>query len=107
MTNNARRKGKVGELEAAHFLRDHGFPDAGRMLGQSRDGGADIVTGGYVFEVKRRKRIGLVYQWIEQVRAASHQYIGAQPVLLIRADHGEWLIVQPALDWLAGQRHHE
>jgi Holliday junction resolvase len=103
MPCNARRKGKQGETEAVHFLRDHGFPDASRMLGQSRDGGADIVTGGYVWEIKRRKRIGLVYEWLTQVKEATTQYVGAKPVLLIRADNEEWLIVEPATQWM--ERH--
>ena len=95
---NSRRKGANAEREVAHILQDHGFPGAERNLEQSRDGGGDIVIGGYVFEVKRRARLA-ESAWREQVRRASHAH-NARPVLVTRADNEEWWFSQPRLDWL-------
>ena len=99
---NSRRKGAAAELEVAHILQDHGFPGAERNLEQSRDGGGDIVIGGYVFEVKRRATLAET-KWRDQVCNAAHAH-NASPVLVTRADNGTWWVSQPILDWLA-ERH--
>ena len=96
---NSRRKGANAEREVAHILQDHGFPDAQRNLEQSRDGGGDIVSGGFCFEVKRRATLAET-KWRDQVQKAAHLH-NAKPVLVIRADNGEWWVSQPILDWLA------
>ena len=96
---NSRRKGAAGEREVAHILQDHGFPGAERNLEQSRDGGGDILIGGYVFEVKRRARLA-ESAWREQVRKAAHTH-NAKPVLVTRANNGDWWASVPLLDFLA------
>jgi len=96
---NSRKKGSRAELEVAHLLQDHGYPDACRNLEQTRDGGGDIIVGGYCFEVKRRAKLADT-KWREQVLSSARHH-NAKPVLVTRADNGEWWISQPALDWLA------
>lgn len=62
MPTNSRRKGKAGELEAVHYLRDIGFPDARRsqqFCGKAGD--SDITCPETIpnvhIECKRRKDI--------------------------------------------------
>jgi Holliday junction resolvase len=66
---NSRRKGKAGELEAVHYLRDIGFPDARRSQQFNGLGDSDITCEESLpnvhIECKRRKDIC--------VGTASHQ----------------------------------
>lgn len=89
---NARRKGKRGELEAVHAVREHlGLPDARRT--QQVDGGlaADIHTEKRVHvEVKRRKAIAVE----KFMRQAEHDADpGKVPVVVMRQDEGEWILM--------------
>lgn len=77
-----RERGKEGEREIANLCtQDLGIPTK-RILGQERDGGQDVPIGRLLAQVKRRKRIGGVYEWLE----------GAD-VLCMRGDGKEWLVV--------------
>lgn len=93
-----RRKGAAGEREVAALLRDSfGLPCA-RTLGQARDGGGDIAFRPFLIEVKRRRSIG-VEAWVKQAQAAAKD--GELPVVLARADGGEWMLIAP---WSVAER---
>jgi Holliday junction resolvase len=106
---NSRAKGKVGELEWAAFLREHGFDDARR--GQQFKGGGDSpdVVGmtGFHPEVKRveEKAAGTIYDWLAQaVRDAA---AGLVPLVAHRRNRKEWVVILRAEDFLklVGEKH--
>lgn len=81
-----RQRGQEGEREIVGLVRaDFGIELKGRRLGQERDGGHDVDIGPLRAQVKRRKRIAGLYEWLE----------GAD-VACIRSDGKGWLVV---MDW--------
>lgn len=83
---NNRRRGQSGEREVVNLIReDFGTDHKGRNLGQERDGGSDIKLGRYSLEVKRRKRLAGLYDWLSGADFA-----------VIRADGKGWLV---AMEW--------
>lgn len=80
-----RQRGQEGEREVVALIReDFGIAHKGRNLGQERDGGEDIDLGPWKVQVKRRKRIAGLYEWLENADLAT-----------IRADGKGWLVVMP------------
>lgn len=101
MTDSAKRgrrnrqRGQEGEREVCAILRDHLGIDVRRRLGQERDSGTDIHLGPYRIEVKRRKRLAGLYEWMEQAT-----YGDSLPVAAVRADGQEWLCVLRLSDFV-------
>lgn len=93
MSASQRNKGAAGEREVCSLIREHLGIKAVRNLMQTRDGGADIKLSPYSIEVKRRARIGLVYDWMAQARKECSGE--ERPLVLCRADGKEWLAVMP------------
>ena len=89
-----RQRGQEGEREVATILSDSLGVTVKRILGQERDGGNDIQQGAFRFEVKRRKRIGQIYEWFDQIAP------GKVPVVMLRADGKEWIVCMKISDWL-------
>ena len=87
--NNGRRnrqRGQEGEREIVALVRaDLGLDLKGRRLGQERDGGHDVDIGYLRAQVKRRKRLKALYEFLE----------GAD-VACLRADGERWLVL---MDW--------
>ena len=82
---NNRRRGQDGEREIVALVREHfGIALEGRRLGQERDGGHDVDIGPLKAQVKRRKRVAGLYEWLEGADLAT-----------IRADGKDWLVVMP------------
>jgi len=94
----SKRKGKLGELEVAALLRDHGF-EARR--GQQFKGGAgspDVLgLPGYHIEVKRCENLS-IYAALDQ----AHKEGGMDeiPVVFHRRNSRPWLAVLEAEDFL-------
>ena len=84
-------KGAAGEREVCHLIQDTLGVEAKRNLSQTREGSCDIAVGPYHVEVKRRARIGQIYDWMEQ--AAESCPNGEQPIVFCRADKKPWLVV--------------
>lgn len=102
MSKSQRTKGAAGEREFCKLLKEHGFPESKRLLGQARDGGGDIPTPPILWEVKRRKAIA-VYDFMRQcVDALPNRKEGDcnLPAVAMRADGEEWLITMRAGDLL-------
>lgn len=97
MSKSQRTKGANGERELANILSDHLGQIVKRTLGQARDGGHDIQTGRFKWEVKRRKAIA-VYDFVEQVEAACEH--NETPVVAMRADGKKWLVMMRLEDFL-------
>jgi hypothetical protein len=87
--SSQRRKGAVGEREAAELLTGLLGHLVRRELGQSRDGGADV-------EVKRQERARL-HQWLEQVEAAAGE--DAMAAVMWRPSRRGWVVAMPVEDW--------
>ena len=95
MGASQRRKGAAGEREIAAILTDKlGFA-VKRKLGQARDSGHDIDIPGWNLEIKRRRRVGNLYEWLAQADSKN-----GSPAVLVRADGHEWLAVIRLEDWI-------
>lgn len=82
-----KRKGAQGEREWCDVLRAHGVA-AKRKLGQARDGGSDVASRPFDWEVKRRRQRLALYAWVEQAQAASKR-----TALAVRSDNEQWLVI--------------
>lgn len=97
MTINSKQKGKRGELEFSHFLRDHGYSEARR--GQQYNGleGEDVIgLPGFHIEVKITERFNLYDALDQSIRDASE----GVPIVAHRKNRREWVIVLQAEDFL-------
>lgn len=93
MGKSQRTKGAAGELEVCRLIADHLGVQAKRNLTQTREGGADIKLFPYSIEVKRRARIGQIYDWLEQADEGCGP--AERPIVLCRADRKGWVAVIP------------
>jgi len=92
-----RQRGAETEREVCKIVTERTGWQTNRILGQARDGGADIRLARWVLEVKRRKSIA-VYEWVDQVSKAAAPY--EVPVVVCRGDKREFLVIQRLDDWL-------
>lgn len=97
MSAAQRRKGASAELEVARLLSDHWGAAVRRRINQSRDGGHDLegATRGFAIEVKRRKRLDTLEQWLAQAAQGA-----GEPVVFMRADGGRWRVLMDAETFL-------
>ena len=117
MSKSQRTKGAGGERELCGILSDALGQVVKRKLGQARDSGNDIDIAPFRIECKRRKHIGNLYEWLKQAegdidnpaRVDGLWYDGttgrwyrriATPVVALRADGNEWLVVMRLSDWI-------
>lgn len=97
MAINSRNKGKRGELEWAHFCRQHGFSKARRGQQYSGLGGEDCVgLPGLHQEVKRVNRLQL-YDALQQAKRDAPA--GSIPIVAHRRDRCGWVVIMDAHDW--------
>lgn len=94
MGKSQRTKGAAGEREVCHLIQDTLGVEAKRNLSQTREGGCDIAVEPYHIEVKRRARIGQIYDWLEQAEESCQN--GERSVVFCRADKKKWLVVMSA-----------
>lgn len=92
-----RQRGAETEREVCKEISSKTGWQTSRILGQARDGGADVRLAQFLIEVKRRKSIA-VYEWLEQCQRACKQ--GDKPVVIARGDHKGFVVIQPLEDWL-------
>jgi len=109
MSKLSRTKGAGGERELCALLSDAFGQVVKRKLGQARDSGHDIDLPPFRIEVKRRKRIANLYEWMGQ---ASNTFcfvlhpdgtktdLSDTPVVALRADGKDWLVVMRLDDWI-------
>ena len=98
MGKSQRTKGQTGEREVCHILSDHFNREIKREIGQARDGGMDIDLLAVGVEVKRRKSLKLLRDWMTQIKKAVRK--GQTPLVVAREDNGEWLAILPLTDLL-------
>lgn len=98
----ARRKGQTGELELAHLLRDHGFPDVRRTsqyCGKSGDASDLVGLPGIHIESKRTERLSLYEAMGQARRDAAASGKGSFPAVFHRRSKQPWLVVMDLEDW--------
>lgn len=98
MSKSQRTKGASGERDVCKLIHEHLGIDVSRNLNQVREGGADIKLPPFSIEVKRRARIGNIYDWMEQSQKSCSD--GEKPIVICRADRRDWLVVMPISQFL-------
>ena len=103
MAKNSNRKGKVGELEVAALLREHGFEARRGQQYSGGPGSPDVVHSipNVHLEVKRTEALSL-YPALQQARDDAGD--GEVPVVFHRRSRHEWVAILPAKDFLEMQQ---
>jgi hypothetical protein len=76
-----------------------------RNIGQARDGGNDGDVGPLVLEMKRRKSLKTLMSWYDQAAEAARDRHGAVPVVVMREDFGEDMVLLSLDDFIRLTRH--
>lgn len=99
---SSRNKGLAAEREARDYLREQGFPEATRGLGQSRGGGKEaadcINVGDLHVEVKRVEKLNIHAALAQAGADASPEKI---PVVLHRRNGEAWKVTLLAADFFS------
>ena len=95
---NSRNKGKRGELEVAHLLKEYGY-DARRSqqyAGINND--ADVVgLPGIHIEVKRVEKLNLNNAMAQSIRDARE---GEKPIVMHRTNREPWKVTMLFTDFM-------
>ena len=92
MSVNSKRKGKSGELEVAHILRDFGFTEARRSAqycGNTGDAADVVGIPGFHLEVKRCETVR-IWEWIAQAKRDHKD--GEIPIVVFRRSREKWQV---------------
>ena len=98
MAVNGKNKGKRGELEAVHYLKDKGYDTARRSVqysGKGNEDSADIVDAipGVHLEVKRTEKCN-PYKYLEQaIKDSTLTGKSDIPVVMHRQNRKEWIAI--------------
>ena len=95
---NSRDKGKRGELEAAHLLKEYGY-DARRGQQYAGSNGDPDVVGlpDIHLEIKRVEKLNIDDALSQSVRDAREDEV---PVVMHRKNRTEWKITMLFSDWI-------
>lgn len=94
---HALNKGKEGERQFCKWLDDNLGIKTKRILDQAREGGADVATDDFLFEVKRRETLALKDWWMQVKKAqANHTDENIIPVVAFRQNRKPWTFLIPA-----------
>ena len=103
MGRMSREKGKAGEREFARLCKAYGY-DTHRGQQYNGLGGEDSVgLPGVHVEVKRTERLNL-YDALAQAKRDAK---GKKPIVAHRKNRCDWVVIQPAGDWLEMYREWE
>lgn len=100
MTINSRAKGKRGELEIAHLLREYGYDDARRTAqycGNTGDASDVVGLPNIHIEVKRVEKLNIEKAMAQSSRDARD---GEMPVVMHRKDRHPWLVTMSMGDFM-------
>lgn len=108
---NSRNKGKRGELEFVHFLKERGIEAKRSQQYQGSADSADVDAGVPVkdihWEVKRREA-GNPYDWVDQAKRdtllGSEFKRGRIPVVAHKRNGREWIAILPMEDFITIMR---
>lgn len=98
MPVNSRAKGKRGELEIAHLLREYGY-DARRGVQYCGANGDADVTGlpNIHIEVKRTEKLNIDKAMQQSMNDARDNEV---PVVMHRKDRQRWLVTMTMDEWM-------
>lgn len=97
-TINSRRKGKVGELELAHYLTEKGYNARRGQQFSGANGDPDVIgLSGVHIECKRVERLDLDAALGQSVRDAR---AGEVPVVIHRKNRQKWRVTMLLDDFL-------
>lgn len=95
---NSRTKGKRGELEAAHLLKEYGYDARRGQQFSGINGDADVVgLPGIHLEVKRVEKLNIDDALSQSIRDARKNEI---PIVMHRKNYAEWKITMRFSDWI-------
>lgn len=98
MAINSKRKGKVGELELAHKLKEYGYTTRRSVQYNGKDGQADVIGLPNVhIEVKRVEKLN-VYNAIAQAKRDAKD--GCLPAVFHRKNRCNWLVTMELDDFM-------
>ncbi len=110
---NSKSKGKRGELDLVHSLRDAGFPDVKRSVQYcgKATGTADLVgLPGVHVEAKNVERLNIWSALAQSKRDAEADGNGDIPAVFFKRNRSGWYVALPLLDFnklYKGELHHE
>jgi hypothetical protein len=95
---NSRTKGKRGELEAAHILKEYGYDARRGQQFAGINGDADIVgLPGIHLEIKRVEKLNIDSAMEQSIRDARE---GEVPAVMHRKNRKSWLVTMPFDYWM-------
>ena len=95
---NSRDKGKRGELEVAHLLKEHGFDARRGQQFSGANGDADVVgLPGLHLEIKRVEKLNIENAVEQSIRDARE---GEKPAVMHRKNRRKWLVTMPFDEWI-------
>ena len=95
---NSKAKGKRGELEAAHLLKEYGYDARRGQQFSGANGDPDVVgLPGVHIEVKRVEKLNLYEAVAQSARDAKE---GEIPIVLHRKNREKWLVTMQFGDWM-------
>ena len=100
MAINSKQKGKKGELELVHKLKEYGFETRRSVQynGKTTEGQADLMgLDGIHIECKRVEKLN-IYDAIDQAKRDSGT--NDFPTVFHRKNHCEWLVTMSLDNWI-------
>lgn len=98
MAINSNRKGKAGELELSHILREHGYDTRRGQQYCGADGSADVIGLPYMhIECKRVEKLNLDAA-MSQARSDARD--NEKPVVMHRKNYEDWKVTMALADWI-------
>ena len=95
---NSRDKGKRGELEAAHILKEYGYDARRGQQFAGINGDADVVGLPRIhLEIKRVEKLNIDDALSQSIRDAKDEEV---PVVMHRKNRTEWKITMRFSDWV-------
>lgn len=90
MATNSKRKGKEGELELAHKLKEYGYNAKRSVQYNGKDGQADVLGLPHIhIECKRVEKLN-IYDAITQAKRDAKN--GDKPAVFHRKNRCNWLV---------------
>lgn len=98
MAINSKQKGKQGELELAHKLKEYGYDAKRSVQYNGKDGQADVLGLPHIhIECKRVEKLN-IYDAIDQAKRDAKN--GDKPTVFHRKNRCNWLVTMELDDFI-------
>lgn len=100
---NSKKKGKVGELELSHKLKDYGYQQCRRTAqycGNTQDSADVVGLDGIHCEVKRAEKLNIYNAIAQAIHDSAENGKGDLPTVFHRRNRCEWLVTMRLDDWI-------